>query len=178
MLEDPIIGLRFQNGVLIATKSSLTRDSFIISKSTEKIKSFGNVLVCGTGNAADIDIINEKVLSLMRRYQLECGLNPSTKTVARLLVNECRNRENCDFTIAGVTGNHLELYQVVDGALIESTSYTIQGGRDLCAAAIGVLDLEYNSGMSLEAAKELCTKSLNLGMFGSKGEVIISHLLL
>jgi len=157
------VGMVCKDGVLLASERRYAYGSFVISKGAKKVfKITDNIGVACAGIVGDMQVLTREAQAYMSIYQYERERPGTVKNTAKLIANLLSSRRMFPFLaetiVAGVTEGKPELY-VLDpvGSLLPDKFAAVGTGAQI---AIGVLELEYNEGLSVEQGEVVLLKAV------------------
>jgi proteasome beta subunit len=160
-----VVGLTFNDGVIIAAEKRVTLGPSLMSRGGKKIFKITNKIFIGVaGIIADMQAISKTLSAELKLYELTNKREPSTKAAAKLLSNILYSNKLFPYytsiIVGGVdaTGPHIYVLDPL-GSLIEDKYATLGTGAEL---AISVIEGSYKENMSREEAENLAYKSIKL----------------
>ncbi|NPB01184.1 MAG: archaeal proteasome endopeptidase complex subunit beta [Crenarchaeota archaeon] len=163
LLSGTAVGIRAQDGVVLASERRVAYGFYLLSKSGRKIfKINDRVGIAAAGVLADMQTIARIVRADMNLYYLRTRRVPAVKSVAKLLsilLFEHRLIPYiCEVVVGGIDDEGPHIY-VLDpaGSLIEDDYTALGTGAKI---AIGILESEYRKDMTVKEAKELAVKAI------------------
>jgi len=163
LLTGTAVGIKVDEGVVLASEKRVAYGFYLMSKSGKKIfKINDRIGVASAGILADMQTITKIIRANLNLYYLDTGRLPSVRSAAKLLsliLFEHRILPYiCELMVGGVDdeGSHLFVLDPA-GSLIEDNYAALGTGAKI---AIGVIESEYRHNMSLDEAKKLAIKAI------------------
>ena len=163
LLSGTAVGIRAEDGIVLASVRRVAYGFYLLSKSGRKIfKINDRVGIAAAGVLADMQTIARIVRADMNLYYLRTRRAPSVRSVAKLLsVLLFEHRlipYICEVVVGGVDDEGPHIY-VLDpaGSLIEDDYTALGSGAKI---AIGILESEYRKDMKVSEAKDLAVKAI------------------
>jgi proteasome beta subunit len=161
------IGMVCKDGVLLASERRYSYGTFVMSKGAKKVFSItDNIGVACAGIVGDMQVLTREARAYMRIYQYERDRPGTVKNTAKLISTLLSSRRMFPYLaetiIAGVSDGVPELY-VLDaiGSVLGDKFAAVGTGAPI---AIGVLESEYNEGMSVDEAKPVLLRAVKSAM--------------
>lgn len=161
------IGLVFKDGVILASEKRYAYGYFVLSRSVKKVfKITDTIGAACAGLVSDMQSIIQEVRANMKLHEFETGRPCSVRAVAKLTSQLLFYRRLFPLLtqtlVAGVDDEGPSLY-VLDplGSVIKDDYAVVGSGSEI---SIGVLEAEYEPGMTLEDSKSLVVKSMKAAM--------------
>ncbi len=157
------VGIKVSDGVVLAAEKRVAYGSYVLSRVGKKVfiikNRFG--LACA-GLFADIQTLGRLMGVEIHRYELEASRTMNVRTAAKLLSFILYQYKYMPFLseiIFGGIDNEGPHIFIMDplGSLIEDDYAAVGTGAPI---AIGVIESEYRSGLSLETAESLAVKAV------------------
>jgi len=157
------LAFKFKHGVMVATDSRATAGGYIASQEVKKVIEI-NPFLLGTmaGGAADCQFWERVLAKECRLYELRNKERISVAAASKLLANMVYQYKGMGLSmgtmVCGWDKKGPGLYYVDDGGQrLEGSLFSVGSGS---LFAYGVLDEGYSPDLSVEAAKELATRSI------------------
>ncbi|MEM2282388.1 MAG: hypothetical protein QXH26_02420 [Candidatus Hadarchaeales archaeon] len=154
-----VVGLRFKEGVVLASDSRATAYYLVLSKRLKKIFRLGDRIGGGfTGSPGDVQSLVSLLRAEARLYQVTYGRPISVRSLTQVASNYLSGRRIfpmlVDGMIAGVDadGPHLFFIDAIGGKIEESKFASSGSGATV---AYGVLERSYREEMSREEGVKL-----------------------
>lgn len=156
------LGIRIDDGIVIAAERRLSYGGYVLSKQAKKISKVGKFLMAGAGIYGDLQTLTRVMNVQIKYYEMSTGRPISVRAAAKLLSVILYQYKIMPFIseilFGGIDNNGPQLY-VLDpiGSLIEDSYAAVGSGARV---AIGVLEAEYNPKMDLDSTVQLATKAM------------------
>jgi len=157
------IGLRVEEGVVLASEKRVSYGFTVTSKSAKKIFKISDHLgIACAGLIGDMQAIARSLRAELKLYELDTNRKMSIKAAAKLLANILFSQRYMplmsETLVGGVddTGPHLFVLDAI-GSLIEDDYAALGSGATI---AIGILEASYRKDMSVDEAKGLAIKAV------------------
>lgn len=157
------IGMVCKDGVLLASERRYAYGSFVMSKSAKKVfRITDKIGVACAGIVGDMQVLTREAQAWMSIYQYERDRLATVKNTAKLISNLLSSRRMFPYLaetiIAGFSDGKPELY-VLDpiGSLLPDKFAVVGTGAQI---AIGVLELDYNEGLSVSEGEPLLLRAV------------------
>jgi len=157
------IGMVCKDGVLLASERRYAYGSFVMSKSAKKVfRITDKIGVACAGIVGDMQVLTREARAWMSIYQYERDRLATVKNTAKLISNLLSSRRMFPYLaetiIAGFSDGKPELY-VLDpiGYLLPDKLAVVGTGAQI---AIGVLELDYNEGLSVSEGEPLLLRAV------------------
>jgi proteasome beta subunit len=157
------IGMVCKDGVLLASERRYAYGSFVMSKSAKKVfRITDKIGVACAGIVGDMQVLTREARAWMSIYQYERERQATVKNTAKLISNLLSSRRMFPYLaetiIAGLSDGKPELY-VLDpiGSLLPDKFSVVGTGAPI---AIGVLELDYNEGLSVDEGEPLLLRAV------------------
>merc|ERR1712227_394192 len=158
------LAFKFKGGVVVCTDSRATAGGYIASQTVKKVIEINRYLL-GTmaGGAADCQFWERVLAEQCRLYQLRNKRRISTRAASKMLANMVYQYKGMGLSMGTMVCGWDDkggpaLYYVDDGGQrLEGSLFSVGSGS---LYAYGVLDEGYSPDLSVEAAKELATRSI------------------
>jgi proteasome beta subunit len=157
------VGLRVEEGVVLASEKRISYGFTVTSKSAKKIFKISDHLgIACAGLIGDMQAIARSLRAELRLYELDTNRKMSIKAAAKLLANILFSQRYMplmsETLVGGVddTGSHLFVLDVI-GSLIEDDYAALGSGATI---AIGILETGYRKDMTVDEARSLAIKAM------------------
>lgn len=166
-----LVGIVCKDGVIMAGDRKVTLGGQIVSdKNTLKVVPITDyVLVSGTGNASDIEMLRKIIAAQLKLKQLKDKKRPSVKESANLIASfaysNIRQPSMIPFMAGTMIGGYnedgtAELYSAgPDGSLKQVTDYDANFSSGM-PYILGFLERQYKSNISIEEGINLAIESI------------------
>jgi proteasome beta subunit len=161
-LPSTAVGIKLNDGVILAAERRLSYGGYVLSKSAKKVHIIGRFGIAGAGLFGDLQALTRIMNAEIKYYELYNEKPISTKAAAKLLSIILYQYKYMPFIseilFAGVDNGIPQLY-VLDplGSLLDDVYAAVGSGARV---AIGVLEAEYDQNMPLDKGKEIAIKSI------------------
>lgn len=160
------IGIVCKDGVILAADRRATAGHMIVYKKTSKIIQIAeNIAITTAGSVSDIQLLSKLVAAELRLIEVRTGRKPGVKETANLLAGMVYSNLRqyfpgiSHFVLGGFDSTGTYVYDIgADGSLMQATDYTSSGSGSVFA--LGVLESQYEDGLTLKQGSELAEKSL------------------
>lgn len=157
------IGIVCSDGVVLASEKRMSYGYFVMSRASKKVfKITDRVGAACAGLMGDMQTLVREVAAYSSLHALETGRSVSVRATAKLMGNLLFRRRLFPYItqtiVGGVDENGPALF-VLDplGSVIEDKYASVGSGAEL---AMGILEAEYRSDITVEEAKELAKKAI------------------
>lgn len=156
------LGIRLNDGVILAAERRLSYGGFVLSRSAKKVFKIGRFGIAGAGIMGDIQTLTRIMNMEIKYYEIYNNKPISVKSAAKLLSVILYQYKWTPFIsellFGGIDEEGSKLF-VLDpiGSLIEDNYAAVGSGARV---AVGVLEAEYDPSMSLDKGKEIVTKAI------------------
>lgn len=157
------IGIRVEDGVVLAGDRRLSYGGYIMSRSAKKVfKVTDRIGIAFAGFFADLQALSRILTAEIRFYEITSSKKMNVRGAAKLLSNILYSRKIIPYlseaVIGGVdqTGPHLYVLDPI-GSLIEDDYAALGSGASI---AIGVIESQYKKEMNIEEAKNLAIEAV------------------
>lgn len=166
-----ICGMVCKDGIVLGADTRATAGAIVADKNADKLHYVADNIYCaGAGTSADLTATTEKMEREMEIHRLNTGTQVRVVTVVKRLskmLYQYQGHIGCHLVLGGVdlTGPHL--YQISAHGNTDKLPYACMGSGML--AAMSVLEMRYEEGMSVEQGKELIADAISAGVFNDLG---------
>ena len=157
------VGVTFDGGVVLASERRVAFGNFLVSKSTRKtFEITPKVGAACAGLVADMQILSLQISALAKIRKMELKRDIPTNTIAKMMSNMMYERRYfpllTQVVVGGVVGDPV-LYTLDPlGSVLPDDYAAVGTGAEM---ALGVLDQQFEKGMSRDDAVSLARKSIN-----------------
>lgn len=157
------IGIRCADGVILASEKRLTFGRGIQSKSVKKVfKIADNIGIAFAGLVSDFQVLKDTINAYVRLYELEnkkgISVNAAAKRTASILYSMRIFPLFTNTLMAGIDDGGPQVFALdAIGSVIKDDYAAIGSGSEI---AIGVLENDYTSDMTVEQGKELAIRAI------------------
>lgn len=166
-----IVGLVFQDGVILGADTRATEGPIVCDKNCEKIHYMApNIYCCGAGTAADTEAVTDMVSSQLQLHRYHTGQESRVVTALTLLKSHLFNYQGyvqAALVLGGVdvTGPHL--HTIYPHGSTDTLPYATMGSGSL--AAMSVFESKYREGLTKEEGIKLVCQAVCSGIFNDLG---------
>ncbi|KAE8707635.1 Proteasome subunit beta type-7 [Hibiscus syriacus] len=166
-----IVGLIFQDGVILGADTRATEGPIVCDKNCEKIHYMApNIYCCGAGTAADTEAVTDMVSSQLQLHRYHTGRESRVVTALTLLKKHLFNYQgyvSAALVLGGVdvTGPHL--HTIYPHGSTDTLPFATMGSGSL--AAMAVFESKYKEGLTRNEGIELVTEAICSGIFNDLG---------
>ena len=166
------VGLMCKDGIILAADKRATVGHFIADSNAQKIHQIApNIGVTIAGSVSDAQLIIKILKANVRLKDIATRRSSSVREVANFLsgvIYSSIRRFSAipsisHFIMGGATDEGYELYDIFpDGSLTEIPTFVSSGSGSVMA--LGVLETDYKSGMSIDEGVTLARKALTAAL--------------
>ncbi|EEQ81833.1 hypothetical protein NCER_101573 [Vairimorpha ceranae BRL01] len=160
-----IVGVKFNNGVILCADTRSTSGPIVADKNCEKIHYITeNIQACGAGTSGDITRVTRKASKELSIFNKKYNKIPRVAHCVRtcqLHLHPYQGHISAALVIGGVDDTGFYLYEVYPHGSSNSVSYTALGSGSL--AAISILEAGYKN-MDMEEAINLACNAIEAGI--------------
>ncbi|KAL9226381.1 hypothetical protein vseg_002202 [Gypsophila vaccaria] len=166
-----IVGLIFQDGVILGADTRATEGPIVADKNCEKIHYMApNIYCCGAGTAADTENVTDMVCSQLNLHRHHTGRESRVVTALTLLKSHLFSHQghvSAALVLGGVdvTGPHL--HTIYPHGSTDTLPFATMGSGSL--AAMSVFESKYREGLSREEGIKLVSEAIASGIFNDLG---------
>ncbi|KAF3444540.1 hypothetical protein FNV43_RR14232 [Rhamnella rubrinervis] len=166
-----IVGLIFQDGVILGADTRATEGPIVCDKNCEKIHYMApNIYCCGAGTAADTEAVTDMVSSQLQLHRYHTGRESRVVTALTLLKKHLFNYQGyvqAALVLGGVdvTGPHL--HTIYPHGSTDTLPFATMGSGSL--AAMSVFESKYKEGLTREEGIQLVSEAICSGIFNDLG---------
>ncbi|XP_025819750.1 proteasome subunit beta type-7-A-like isoform X1 [Panicum hallii] len=166
-----IVGLVFQDGVVLGADTRATEGPIVADKNCEKIHFMApNIYCCGAGTAADTEAVTDMVSSQLQLHRYATGRESRVVTALTLLKSHLfkyQGHVSAALVLGGVdcTGPHL--HTVYPHGSTDTLPFATMGSGSL--AAMSVFESKYKEGLTREEGIQLVADAIRAGIFNDLG---------
>jgi proteasome beta subunit len=157
------VGVRVEEGVVLASEKRVSYGFTVTSKSAKKIFKISDHLgIACAGLIGDMQAIARSLRAELRLYELDTNRKMSVRAAAKLLANMLFSQRYMplmsETLVGGMddTGSHLFVLDAI-GSLIEDDYAALGSGATI---AIGILEAGYRKDMNVDEARGLAIKAV------------------
>ncbi|CAI9275140.1 unnamed protein product [Lactuca saligna] len=166
-----IVGLIFENGVILGADTRATEGPIVADKNCEKIHYMApNIYCCGAGTAADTEAVTDNISSQLKLHRYHTGRESRVVTALTLLKSHLfryQGHVSAALVLGGVdvTGPHL--HTIYPHGSTDTLPFATMGSGSL--AAMAIFESEYREGLTRDEGVNLVTKAICSGIFNDLG---------
>ncbi|KAJ4829768.1 Bifunctional protein GlmU [Turnera subulata] len=166
-----IVGLVFQDGVILGADTRATAGSIVCDKNCEKIHYMApNIYCCGAGTAADTEAVTDMVSSQLQLHRYHTGRESRVITALTLLKKHLFGYQgyvSAALVLGGVdcTGPHL--HTIYPHGSTDTLPFATMGSGSL--AAMSVFESKYKEGLTRDEGIKIVTEAICAGIFNDLG---------
>ncbi|KAL2903449.1 Proteasome subunit beta type-7-A [Bienertia sinuspersici] len=166
-----IVGLIFQDGVILGADTRATEGPIVADKNCEKIHYMApNIYCCGAGTAADTEAVTDMVSSQLKLHRYHTGRESRVVTSLTLLKTHLFRYQgyvSAALVLGGVdiTGPHL--HTIYPHGSTDTLPFATMGSGSL--AAMSVFESKFREGLSKEEGIKLVCEAISSGIFNDLG---------
>ncbi|CAN6470834.1 unnamed protein product [Victoria cruziana] len=166
-----IVGLVFQDGVILGADTRATEGPIVCDKNCEKIHYMApNIYCCGAGTAADTEAVTEMVSSQLALHRYATGRESRVVTALTLLKSHLFSYQgyvSAALVLGGVdlTGPHL--HTIYPHGSTDTLPFATMGSGSL--AAMSMFEAKYREGMTRDDGIKLVCEAICAGIFNDLG---------
>jgi len=174
-----IVGLVYQDGVVLGADTRATEGPIVCDKNCIKIHKISkNIWCCGAGTSADTESVTGLVGSQLELHRLATGTEPRVVTALTRLKQHLfkyQGHVSAALVLCGIDTTGAYLHTVYPHGSTDSLPYATMGSGSL--AAMAVFEANYRDNHDEKQAVELVNEAIQSGIFndlGSGGNVDIA----
>ncbi|XAR64471.1 Proteasome endopeptidase complex [Bertholletia excelsa] len=166
-----IVGLIFQDGVILGADTRATEGPIVADKNCEKIHYMApNIYCCGAGTAADTEAVTDMVSSQLQLHRYHTGRESRVVTALTLLKSHLFSYQgyvSAALVLGGVdvTGPHL--HTIYPHGSTDTLPFATMGSGSL--AAMAVFESKYHEGLTRDEGINLVREAICSGIFNDLG---------
>lgn len=166
-----IVGLIFQDGVILGADTRATEGPIVCDKNCEKIHYMApNIYCCGAGTAADTEAVTDMVSSQLQLHRYHTGRESRVVTALTLLKKHLFNYQGyvqAALVLGGVdcTGPHL--HTIYPHGSTDTLPFATMGSGSL--AAMAMFESKYKEGLTKDEGIQLVVDAICSGIFNDLG---------
>ncbi|CAA7393796.1 unnamed protein product [Spirodela intermedia] len=166
-----IVGLVFQDGVVLGADTRATEGPIVADKNCEKIHFMApNIYCCGAGTAADTEAVTDMVSSQLQLHRYATGRESRVVTALSLLKTHLFRYQgyvSAALVLGGVdvTGPHL--HTIFPHGSTDTLPFATMGSGSL--AAMAVFESKYREGLNRAEGISLVSEAICSGIFNDLG---------
>ncbi|KAB1213130.1 Proteasome subunit beta type-7-B [Morella rubra] len=166
-----IVGVIFQDGVILGADTRATEGPIVCDKNCEKIHYMApNIYCCGAGTAADTEAVTDTVSSQLQLHRYHTGRESRVIAALTLLKSHLFKYQGyvqAALVLGGVdvTGPHL--HTIYPHGSTDTLPFATMGSGSL--AAMAVFESKYHEGLTKEEGVNLVCEAICSGIFNDLG---------
>ncbi|CAA7394296.1 unnamed protein product [Spirodela intermedia] len=166
-----IVGLVFQDGIVLGADTRATEGPIVADKNCEKIHYMApNIYCCGAGTAADTEAVTDMVSSQLQLHRYATGRESRVVTALTLLKTHLFSYQgyvSAALVLGGVdvTGPHL--HTIYPHGSTDTLPFATMGSGSL--AAMAVFESKYREGLTRDEGISLVSEAICSGIFNDLG---------
>ncbi|XBW36576.1 hypothetical protein QEN19_002151 [Hanseniaspora menglaensis] len=166
-----IVGIKFDNGVVIAADTRSTQGPIVADKNCEKLHRMSPKIWCaGAGTAADTEAVTQLIGSKLELQQLYSKREPRVVSSLQMLKQHLfkyQGHLGAYLIVAGVDPTGAHLFSCQAHGSTDVGYYQSLGSGSL--AAMAVLESEFKMNMTKEEAIKLAADAIEAGIWNDLG---------
>jgi len=166
-----IVGLIYQDGIVLGADTRSTEGPIVADKNCEKIHYIAsNIYCCGAGTAADTEFTTALISSQLEIHKLSTGRQPrvaTAKTMLHQMLFKYQGNVSAALILGGVDLTGPSLYTIYPHGSTDSLPYVTMGSGSL--AAMAVFESGFRRNMTKEEGIALVHKAITAGIFNDLG---------
>jgi len=166
-----IVGLIFQDGVILGADTRATEGPIVCDKNCEKIHYMApNIYCCGAGTAADTEAVTDMVSSQLQLHRYHTGRESRVVTALTLLKSHLfkyQGHVQAALVLGGVDANGPHLHTIYPHGSTDTLPFATMGSGSL--AAMSVFESKYREGLTKEEGIKLVCEAICSGIFNDLG---------
>jgi 20S proteasome subunit beta 2 len=173
-----IVGVCYNDGVVLGADTRATEGPIVCDKNCEKIHRISDMIwCCGAGTSADTENVTGLISSQLELHRLATGAAPRVVTAMTRLKQHLfkyQGHVSAALVLGGVDSTGSYLYTVYPHGSTDKLPYATMGSGSL--AAMAIFESKYKDDLDEKAAVALVDEAIQAGIFndlGSGGNVDI-----
>ena len=166
-----IVGLVYENGVILGADTRATEDIIVADKNCSKIHYIApNIYCCGAGTAADTEMTTQMISSSLKLHRYNTGRTTRVATANRMLkqyLYRYQGYVSAALVLGGVDCNGPHLYSIHPHGSTDKLPYVTMGSGSL--AAMATFEAGYKPNMKKQEAMKLVRNAIAAGIFNDLG---------
>jgi len=166
-----IVGLIFQDGIVLGADTRATEGSIVADKNCEKIHYIAsNIYCCGAGTAADTESTTALISSQLELHKHSTAREPrviTAKTMLQQMLFKYQGYVSAALILGGVDFTGPSLYTIYPHGSTDSLPYVTMGSGSL--AAMAVFESKYKKEMEKQEAINVVCEAIEAGIFNDLG---------
>ncbi|KAK8526376.1 hypothetical protein V6N12_020848 [Hibiscus sabdariffa] len=158
-----IVGLIYQEGVILGADTRATAGSIVCDNNCEKIHHMApNIYCCGAGTAADTEAVTDMVSSQLQLHRYHTSRESRVATALTLLKSHLFNYQG--YVQAALVLGGVDIYP---HGSTDALPFATMGSGSL--AAMAVFESKYREGLNKEEGINLVCEAICAGIFNDLG---------
>lgn len=166
-----IVGVKFNNGVIIAADTRSTQGPIVADKNCAKLHRIAPRIWCaGAGTAADTEMVTQLIGSNLELHSLYASRQPRVVSALQMLKQHLfkyQGHLGAYLIVAGVDPTGAHLFSVQAHGSTDVGYYHSLGSGSL--AAMAVLESNWKQDLTKEEAKKLASEAILAGIWNDLG---------
>uniref|UniRef100_A0A5B7A231 Proteasome subunit beta n=1 Tax=Davidia involucrata TaxID=16924 RepID=A0A5B7A231_DAVIN len=166
-----IVGLIFQDGVILGADTRATEGPIVADKNCEKIHYMApNIYCCGAGTAADTEAVTDMVSSQLQLHCYHTGRESRVVTALTLLKSHLFSHQGyvqAALVLGGVDTTGPHLHTIYPHGSTDTLPFATMGSGSL--AAMSVFESKYHEGLTRDEGINLVCEAICSGIFNDLG---------
>ncbi len=166
-----IVGLIYENGVVLGADTRSTAGTTVADKNCEKIHYIApNIYCCGAGTAADTENVTGMISSQLELHRYSTGKQSRVNSAMTLLKSHLFKYQgyiSAALVLGGVDCMGPQLFTIYPHGSTDSLPYCTMGSGSLNAMA--VFESGYKDNMTREEGIDLVTRAIRAGVYNDLG---------
>ena len=162
-----IVGIKCNDGAVIATDSMISWGTLILSENGLKaFKLTDTIVLASAGLTSDYQMLVNRLKALIRLYELQQKRPISVRSLSKMLANTLYARRLAPLfvqtIVIGIDKDGPALYTLDMGGSLIPDEFTAAGSG--LRTAYGVLENEYKSDLTVKEAEEIAVRAVKAGI--------------
>ncbi|KAK4842333.1 hypothetical protein QYF36_019766 [Acer negundo] len=166
-----IVGLIFQDGVILGADTRATAGPIVCDKNCEKIHYMApNIYCCGAGTAADTESVTDMVSSQLQLHRYHTSRESRVVTALSLLKSHLfkyQGHVQAALVLGGVDATGPHLHTIYPHGSTDTLPFATMGSGSL--AAMAVFESKYREGLTKDEGINLVCEAICSGIFNDLG---------
>ncbi|XP_028120953.1 proteasome subunit beta type-7-A-like [Camellia sinensis] len=166
-----IVGLIFQDGVILGADTRATERPIVADNNCEKIHFMSpNIYCCGAGTAADTEAVTDMISSQLQLHRYHIGRESRVVTALTLLKSHLfsyQGHVSAALVLGGVNVTGPHLHTIYPHGSIDTLPFATMGSGSL--VAMSVFESKYREGLTRDEGVKLVTEAICSGIFNDLG---------
>ncbi|KNA25694.1 hypothetical protein SOVF_003170 [Spinacia oleracea] len=166
-----IVGLVYQDGVILGADTRATEGPIVADKNCEKIHYMApNIYCCGAGTAADTEAVTDMVSSQLKLHRYHTGRESRVITALTLLKSHLfryQGHVSAALVLGGVDVSGPHLHTIYPHGSTDTLPFATMGSGSL--AAMSVFESKYREGLTRDEGVKIVCEAIASGIFNDLG---------